>query len=194
MVRPGGDRRRLGGVENEIRFHEGLFDEVAVPADVTIHLAWTTEPGKYLNSPQNQELLERSRRFLSRIEGRAVFTGTCFEFDTSIGVLKENSPTKPTNLYAQSKDVLRRDVEKRANSAWVRFFYQYGPWEDERRIVPAVIGNLLRGEESKLSPGGQGRDYLHVEDVASAVCYLASDEAGYITGHAMVVDGGWRAK
>jgi NAD(P)-dependent dehydrogenase (short-subunit alcohol dehydrogenase family) len=33
-----------------------------------------------------------------------------------------------------------------------------------------------------------------VEDVASAVCYLASDEAGYITGHAMVVDGGWRAK
>ena len=33
-----------------------------------------------------------------------------------------------------------------------------------------------------------------VEDVASAVRYLASDEAGYITGHTMVVDGGWRAK
>jgi NAD(P)-dependent dehydrogenase (short-subunit alcohol dehydrogenase family) len=33
-----------------------------------------------------------------------------------------------------------------------------------------------------------------VEDIASTVCYLASDEAGYITGHTMVVDGGWRAK
>ena len=33
-----------------------------------------------------------------------------------------------------------------------------------------------------------------VEDVASAVCYLVSDEAGYITGHTMVVDGGWRAQ
>ncbi len=33
-----------------------------------------------------------------------------------------------------------------------------------------------------------------VEDIASAVCYLASEEAGYVTGHTMVVDGGWRAK
>jgi NAD(P)-dependent dehydrogenase (short-subunit alcohol dehydrogenase family) len=33
-----------------------------------------------------------------------------------------------------------------------------------------------------------------VEDIASAVCYLASDEARYITGHSLVVDGGWRAK
>ena len=33
-----------------------------------------------------------------------------------------------------------------------------------------------------------------VEDIASAVCYLASEEAGYVNGHTMVVDGGWRAK
>jgi len=33
-----------------------------------------------------------------------------------------------------------------------------------------------------------------VEDIASAVCYLASDEADYVTGHSLVVDGGWRAK
>jgi NAD(P)-dependent dehydrogenase (short-subunit alcohol dehydrogenase family) len=31
------------------------------------------------------------------------------------------------------------------------------------------------------------------EDIASAVCFLASDEAGYITGHSLSVDGGWRA-
>jgi NAD(P)-dependent dehydrogenase (short-subunit alcohol dehydrogenase family) len=33
-----------------------------------------------------------------------------------------------------------------------------------------------------------------VEDVAAAVCFLASPEASYINGHSLVVDGGWRAK
>jgi NAD(P)-dependent dehydrogenase (short-subunit alcohol dehydrogenase family) len=32
------------------------------------------------------------------------------------------------------------------------------------------------------------------EDIANAVAYLASDEAGYVTGHSLVVDGGWRAR
>lgn len=33
-----------------------------------------------------------------------------------------------------------------------------------------------------------------VEDIASAVCYLAADEASCITGHSTVIDGGWRAR
>jgi nucleoside-diphosphate-sugar epimerase len=55
----------------------------------------------------------------------------------------------------------------------VRFFYQYGPWEDERRLVPAVMLGQLRGQPSKVSTGDQRYDYLHVEDVASAVCAVA---------------------
>jgi len=32
------------------------------------------------------------------------------------------------------------------------------------------------------------------EEVAAAACFLASDGAAYITGHALAVDGGWRAR
>jgi len=76
-----------------------------------------------------------------------------------------------------------------------------------------ILTNLRRHSQEILGPGvpdmsGRGiavndeqiRDVVPagrrgtVLDIASAVCYLASDEAGYITGHSLVVDGGWRAK
>jgi nucleoside-diphosphate-sugar epimerase len=144
-----------------------------VQPDLTLHLAWYAVPGKYLEAPENAACLEASRRLLARLEGRVVATGSCFEFDLRIGRLREDSPTRPTTLYARSKDALRRDVESRPDSVWARLFYQYGPWEDPRRFVPTVIRCVRRGEAPPLTPGAQARDYLHVEDVASALCDVA---------------------
>jgi NAD(P)-dependent dehydrogenase (short-subunit alcohol dehydrogenase family) len=33
-----------------------------------------------------------------------------------------------------------------------------------------------------------------VDDIAASACFLAADEASYITGHTLVVDGGWTAR
>jgi len=172
-VRPSSDRRRIRDLEGRLIVHEGSLENVPVEPDLAIHLAWYAVPGKYLEAPENRDCLEASRRLLSRLRGRAVFAGTCFEFDTRLGTLREDSPTLPATLYARCKDELRREVVARPNSSWVRFFYQYGPWEDERRLVPSVIRSVLRGEPAPVSPGEQRRDFLHVEDVASAVCAVA---------------------
>jgi NAD(P)-dependent dehydrogenase (short-subunit alcohol dehydrogenase family) len=51
----------------------------------------------------------------------------------------------------------------------------------------AVNDDQIRG----LVPAGRRGT---VDDIAAAVCYLASEEAAYVTGHTLVVDGGWRAK
>src|SRR5258706_8112558 len=153
------------------------MDAMPIDPDVVVHMAWYAVPGKYLPALENLDCLAASRRLLSKIKGRAVFAGTCFEFEPTEEPLREDSPTKPATLYAECKDALRREVEKRPNSAWVRFFYQYGPWEDEKRLMPAVILGQLRGQPSKVTPGDQRFDYLHVEDVASAVCAVAERPA-----------------
>jgi NAD(P)-dependent dehydrogenase (short-subunit alcohol dehydrogenase family) len=33
-----------------------------------------------------------------------------------------------------------------------------------------------------------------VEEIAAAASYLASAEAAYVTGHTLVIDGGWTAR
>jgi len=68
----------------------------------------------------------------------------------------------------------------------VRFFYQYGPHEDPRRLVPVIINSLLNGEEVKLVPGDRTRDYLYIEDVASAVCAVVQSD---VTGSVNIASG-----
>jgi NAD(P)-dependent dehydrogenase (short-subunit alcohol dehydrogenase family) len=67
----------------------------------------------------------------------------------------------------------------------------------QRLLGPDVPDMSMRGiavnedQVRALVPAGKRGS---VDDIASAVCFLASDEAAYITGHSMVIDGGWRAR
>jgi nucleoside-diphosphate-sugar epimerase len=112
---------------------------------------------------------------------RFIGIGTCFEYDLDIGYLSESSLTKPITLYAATKVALATVLRQFAQitemeMAWVRLFYQYGPMEDERRLIPAIITSLLRDEVVKITKGEQIRDFLHIEDVASAICAVANSQ------------------
>lgn len=172
-VLPTDDLWRIRDLEPHLRLYRGTLDLLPLEPDLAINLAWYAVPGRYLSAPENRECLEQSLRLLGRLGCRAVFAGTCFEYDTTRGILREDSPTRPTTLYAECKDRLRREVERRRGSVWIRFFYLYGPAEDPRRLIPSVIRGVLRGEPVPVSPGEQRRDFLHVEDAASAVCAVA---------------------
>ena len=154
-----------------------------VQPDLCIHTAWYAVPGKYLTAVENLGLLSASLHLASRLAElgckRFIGVGTCFEYDTHLGYLSESSPTKPRSLYAASKLALQIVLQQLASAtgmtiAWVRLFYQYGPWEDERRLVPSIICSLLRNQEAKVTEGEQIRDFLHVEDVAEAVWAVAA--------------------
>jgi len=184
-VRPESNRWRIQDILSSDNLHLvdcDLLepDQVAaclahIKPELCFHLAWYAQPGKYLTSPLNLQHLNASLELAAQLAENGckslVVAGTCAEYNTELGYLSESSPTAPGTLYAASKLALNLTLAQLAPQlglevAWGRIFYVYGPCEDERRFIPALIAALLRRESTRLTPGGQVRDYLHIDDVA----------------------------
>jgi nucleoside-diphosphate-sugar epimerase len=168
---------------------KNMFNSVS-PSHL-LHLAWDVTPGSYLESINNFNWLISSQHLLNAFAEsggtRAVCAGTCFEYDLRYGYCTENlTPTKPTTYYGTCKNQLRSIGEKYAakrgfDFAWGRIFYPYGPYEDQKRLVPSVIQSFLKGEAARCTHGNQIRDFLHVTDVADAfVTLLDSNVKGTV--------------
>lgn len=189
-VRTGRSMDAVADVADRIEWvHLDLFDAdpaaidaLAGGTEACVHLAWFAVPGQYLASPENLRCASGSLRLLESLarQGcrRAVFVGSCFEYDFDGGRLSEASAVRPQSLYAASKLSTLCMGEQLARLhglefVWARLFYLYGPFEDARRLVPSVIGSLLRRESVDVTHGAQVRDFLHVADVGSALASLA---------------------
>jgi nucleoside-diphosphate-sugar epimerase len=154
--------------------------------DACIHLAWYAEPGRYLEALENIAALNGTLALLQELKrvdcASVAMTGTCAEYDTDQGWLHEDTPLRPRTLYAASKasaSLLAQQLAKgsRTNVAWARVFYPYGPFEDDRRAVPALIASLLDGRRFAASSGDQVRDYIYAKDVADAFVTLIDRNA-----------------
>src|SRR5208282_4421116 len=120
-----------------------------------LHLAWFTVHGDYWSSPENFRWVQASLHLLQTFAEhggrRAVFVGTCAEYDWSYGYCRERlTPLAPTTVYGACKHALQVLLESFAggcelSAAWARLFFLFGPHEHPNRLLPAVIGALLRG-------------------------------------------------
>jgi UDP-glucuronate decarboxylase len=173
----------------------GTLDDVAsyqsalhrFQPDGCIHLAWYTDPADYLTSEEaNLHQLQASLRLLQTLKQvhcrRFVAAGTCVEYALpSAEPLREDSLTHPSTMYAAAKLAFYHLSERICDAseisfAWGRIFHVYGPGENPNRLVPAAIRTMLSGKMFSASPGDQVRDYLHVDDIASAFLRLAEVE------------------
>jgi nucleoside-diphosphate-sugar epimerase len=159
---------------------------VAILADLKathwMHFAWNTAPGEYWTSPENVRWVEASvallQAFVRQGGERVVMAGTCAEYDWNYGYCSEFlTPLHPATLYGTCKHSLQMVLAAYArqlgfSSAWGRIFFLYGPHEHPQRLVASVIRSLLQDQEALCSDGSQLRDFLHVEDVASAFVAL----------------------
>ena len=194
LVRPTASLWRLADVLPSIQLVRGDLGalEALRPAlgeirpRACFHLAWCpATPGAYLMARENLEMLEAALRLARYLTDAGcevlVGTGTCLEYDTDPGRLSESTPTTPQSLYAATKlacglALTHWGMVAGLRVVWARLFQEFGPQEDERRLVPLVVRALLRNTPFRPRSGSQIRDYLPVEDVAEALRLLMESD------------------
>jgi nucleoside-diphosphate-sugar epimerase len=179
-VRPGSNVARLEDVRDRSTIVELDLTEAgaaaavlgAHPSDAVIHLAWYADPARYRQAlAQNvASLTGTARLLLAAAETgcrRVVLGGTCLE----------HSAVANREIYEAAKGAAHSLADGfnagSLSTACGHVFYLYGPHENERRVVPAVIRSVLAGEPIATTSGVQPRDYLHVADVAAAFVAIA---------------------
>jgi nucleoside-diphosphate-sugar epimerase len=189
---------------SEVVWHScDLFDPLAqlqlleaVRPSLLLHLAWETTPGIYWTSPVNLRWVEASLALLRNFETtggkRAVFAGSCAEYDWSYEECFESStPMRPSTLYGQAKNSLNQILQtycqlRSLSFAWGRIFFLYGPGEKTGRLVPSVVDTLSKGLRFECNQPAQVRDFLFINDVASAFVALLKSE---VTGSVNIASG-----
>lgn len=154
-----------------------------IQPDICLHLAWDVSPGFWM-SPANLDWVAASMRLLRAVHDaggqRFVGAGTCGEYDWAQAdrALGEDAPRAPHTLYGAAKDAVRRVVDSYCRQsamthAWGVLFFSFGPHEQQDRLVPSVLRNLLAGRAAMATAGTQQRDFMDSRDQGAALAALA---------------------
>ncbi len=153
-------------------------------ADACLHLAWRGKSGGG-NAVENIESLRWSIDLLLWLQRckRFVGVGSCFEYAPSDSPIAEEHALKAMGanmFYSHCKTTFAAIAipycqQLGVSFAWARIFNCYGPNEHPGRLITRLLSGL-KGEHVALSPGMQVRDFLHVEDVASALVAIVESD------------------
>jgi nucleoside-diphosphate-sugar epimerase len=163
-----------------------------IQPDVVIHAAWENTPADSWSSPKHDAwasaTIELARAFVAAGGRHFVGVGTCAEYSwrdpkNGVAVQKQDSCV-PVTEYAISKrsvfDTLSRFLAQHGVSfAWGRPFQPYGPGDVRPSLIPHVTRSLLAGRITPITSGEQTRDFIYVDDAATAIASLAKQ---FVTG------------
>ena len=112
---------------------------------------------------------------------RFVHTGSSSEYGFKDHAPDEDEPLEPNSLYAVTKAAATAYARYagragRVHTTTLRLYSVYGPYEEPTRLVPTVILRGLAGRYPPLADPDVARDFVYVDDVASAYeAALAAD-------------------
>lgn len=97
---------------------------------------------------------------------RVLLVGSSYEY----GARRSDDEVDPVNAYGASKLAGWAYARAAYNLwhlpvVWVRPFQVYGPGQPVHTLVPAAIHAALAGEDFRMTPGAQQRDFIYINDL-----------------------------
>ncbi len=157
-----------------------------ISADVVFHLA---SYGVQAPDRDHEQLIEGNIRLTAHLlEATAewplekfLFAGSCSEYAPAQAgkPIPEFHPLQPMSVYGAAKaaaELYGNALARYLKIPFItlRLFNVFGPGEGPHRLIPFIMDHLLRDRPADLTSGEQVRDFLHVDDVASALIAAGS--------------------
>jgi nucleoside-diphosphate-sugar epimerase len=112
---------------------------------------------------------------------RFVAIGSCDEYGIQSSPYLESSIAKPISVYGVSKlslteHLIELSLKSGFPSVILRPSVVYGPNQPTNMFIPSVFNAIVEKRRLALSPGGQTRDFVHVDDVVEALISCITTE------------------
>lgn len=150
-----------------------------------IHLAW--ECGRY-DDAVHMDWLGASLRWLHALRDsgceHVLTMGSSMEYRWDDTACHEtDTPIDPATMYGHAKHALGQQLQAFCQRVGIahchaRVFFVSGVGEGERRLIPAAIRALQKGDSFTCNAGHAWRDYLDAKDVGSVIAKLSQRQSG----------------
>ena len=145
-----------------------------------INLAWEGLPvlSEHNNKLNLEMHLNTIKVFAESGTKQFDIAGSCLEYGDFVGSAKEDSIGLNLSDFARSKLKLLDFLQSQNIShRWFRIFYAYGPKQHINSLLVSAYLKAKMGVNLELNNPNISRDFIYVDDVASAIKKLTSDSS-----------------
>ena len=145
-----------------------------------INLAWEGLPvlSEHNNKLNLEMHLNTIKVFAESGTKQFDIAGSCLEYGDFVGSAKEDSIGLNLSDFARSKLLLLDFLQcQNISHRWFRIFYAYGPKQHINSLLVSAYLKAKMGLNLELNNPNISRDFIYVDDVASAIKKLTSDSS-----------------